>query len=146
MQITLYHVNDAANVIGKTMLIPLNIDIKLKRDFNIVAPELHLLIDRVELAKYNYLHMPDFGRFYFIDNVVNTSNRIYRLDCSCDVLETYKAEIKAGRGDYSRDISDGDYSPVEAESSVFDFVEYKSDVEFERGSTILITTIEVQNA
>lgn len=41
----------------------------------------------------NYLKCEDFGRYYYIDNLSLLTGGRIALDCSVDVLQTYKDEI-----------------------------------------------------
>ena len=145
MLITLFKVTDSQDTINKTMVDGLDIEVKLKSDFNILNPDVLLLIDNADVRNYNYLSIPEFGRFYFVDNVTNINNRMFRLTCSCDVLETYKNEVFASSGIYQRDIKAGDFQPVQAESATFDFDRFNSTVDLIEGTSILVTTIEVSN-
>lgn len=143
MLITLFKVTDSQDTVNKTMVNGLNIEVRLKSDFNILNPDVLLLIEGFDVRNYNYLSIPEFGRFYFVDNITNVNNRMYRLTCSCDVLQTYGAEIMAAQGVYQRDIKPGDFMPVEAESTLFDFITHKSSVTLLEGSSILVTTNEL---
>ena len=145
MLITLFKVADSQDTVNKTMSNGLNIEVRLKSDFNILNPDVLLLIEGFDVRNYNYLSIPEFGRFYFVDNIANVNNRMYRLTCSCDVLQTYKNEVFASSGIYQRDIKAGDFMPVSADSVKFEFDTFKSNVELVSGTSILVTTIEVSN-
>lgn len=45
------------------------------------------------LHSANYAHIPSFGRYYFIRDIVQESNRITRIDMEVDALMSYKDEI-----------------------------------------------------
>lgn len=145
MLIKMYTVSDAANVINKTLGASFDVEVTLRKDFNIFSPELVLLVTHAQAMAFNYIAMPELERFYFVDRVDSVNSRLYRFMLSCDVLETYKAQIMAAEGKFERDIAAGDYGNVTAESGVYDFTDIKSDVTFEQGSSILVTTVEVQN-
>lgn len=69
------------------------INVQLKSPCDILNPVFVLAYDTSYLTA-NYLHCPDFNRYYFINNIqVLTGNRI-ELSCSVDVLMSYNAEIK----------------------------------------------------
>lgn len=40
-------------------------------------------------SKFNYLHCPNLGRWYYINDIVYLSGGIVELHCTCDVLMTY---------------------------------------------------------
>lgn len=145
MIITLFKVTDSQDTVNKTLSNGFDIEVKLKSDFNIINPDVVLLIDGFDVRNYNYVSIPEFGRFYFIDSVTNLNRRMYRLTCSCDVLQTYGAEIMAATGTYQRDIKPGDFMPVSADISTYEFLTYNSSVDLVSGSSILVSTVEVQN-
>lgn len=39
--------------------------------------------------KFNYLHCPNLGRWYYINDIIYLSGGIVELHCTCDVLMTY---------------------------------------------------------
>ena len=47
------------------------------------------------LTTYNYCFIPEFERFYFINDITTDKNFWY-VSCSCDVLATYKDQILSG--------------------------------------------------
>lgn len=143
MLITLFKVTDSQDTVNKTMANGLDIEVRLKSNFNILNPDVLLLIEGFDVRNYNYLSIPEFGRFYFVDNITNVNNRMYRLTCSCDVLQTYGAEIMAAKGVYQRDIKPGDYSVVDAESQKYSFAKVDSNVTVLLETSILLSTIEV---
>ena len=44
------------------------------------------------VAKYNYLYIPKFKRYYFIDNI-SAEGGLVRIDARCDVLYSHKSDI-----------------------------------------------------
>lgn len=142
MLITLYKTNDAANVINKTLNNPLNIQIALRRDFNLSAPELILKQEGQLLRDYNYCEIVDFERKYFIDRIENISNNLWKLILVCDVLETYKNEILSANSRYMRKIKSGDYyngsfeSVLDPENSM-----HFSNKGLAEGTSLVLSTI-----
>lgn len=113
MQIKLYQTDDAANVINKTLANQRVIDVALRRDFDLHAPELTLrMANAAEALGYNYAVMPDLGRRYFIDNVENVGANRWRYRLAVDVMETYKADILAGDHAYQQAVGAGDYGTL----------------------------------
>ena len=45
----------------------------------------------------NYIYVPKFGRYYYITNLTILDNNMIKIDCSVDVLMSYKNEIKNTR-------------------------------------------------
>lgn len=42
---------------------------------------------------YNYIYVPTWNRYYFIDDVVLGNTNLFEVHCSCDVLATFKSVI-----------------------------------------------------
>ena len=62
----------------------------LKEGSSIINPM--LIFDRANVDhQYNYVYIPDFGRRYFVDDIIYDGARIY-YRCSVDVLASYKSE------------------------------------------------------
>lgn len=143
MQLILYKSISAENVINKEMTEPLTMNINLRRGVDIVAPVL-----RIEYAagvspnKYNYCHIPNLGRYYFVRNIQSITQNLWELQLECDVLETYKTEILNSNARYNRNLKTGDYQTLSLESSSkTDVTLFESDIELAEGETIIMTTV-----
>lgn len=44
---------------------------------------------------YNYCHIEEFGRYYFITNIVSPNYTLWEIHCHVDVLMSFKDQIKA---------------------------------------------------
>lgn len=141
MELILYKTDDNPNVINKVLTDPLTMNINLKNDVNIINPELVLNGD---YRGYNYAHIPELNRFYFINSMEQLNFRLVKIALECDVLETYKADILNGSGTVTRDIKQGDYGLVSADSSINIISTHKSDTILELGNNIVLTTLEVK--
>lgn len=42
----------------------------------------------------NYLYITEFGRYYYINNIVTITDKIFELHCHVDVLKTYSSSIR----------------------------------------------------
>ena len=63
----------------------------LKEGSSIINPV--LIFERANVGHtYNYVYISDFGRYYFVNDIVYENARIYYY-CSVDVLATYKSTI-----------------------------------------------------
>lgn len=139
MKMYLYHVNDAENVINKTLVNGLEIDINLKASVDIVNPEIVLNGD---FRGYNYAHLPDLNRYYFIDKIEQLNLKLVKLNLSCDVLETYKADILNSNARFKRNIKNGDYQNISIDySNQTISTNYNSDGVPMDGNTMIISTI-----
>lgn len=139
MKMYLYHVNDAENVINKNLVNGFEIDINLKSSVDIVNPEIVLNGD---FRGYNYAHLPDLNRYYFIDRIEQLNLKLVKLNLSCDVLETYKADILNSNARFKRNIKNGDYQNISIDySNQTISTNYNSNGLPMVGNTMIISTI-----
>lgn len=146
MELILYTVIDSDNTIGKTKTNDYSLEINLKADTDIIRPSILLMeIAGVDFKDFNYAYIPMLERYYLITDIENINNKMWRLNCECDVLETYKAEILASNARLKRQLKTGDYENVFIESSVAKTVStFESDGGFKQGeSSVILTTIGI---
>lgn len=91
MQITLYVNNSDKKQIGKTLSDNLVITGTLRDESSITEP--NILIELENPSIYNYVYIPQFKRYYFIDDIISVRNNIWLLKLSVDVLESFKSDI-----------------------------------------------------
>ena len=70
--------------------VPHVVEVSLKRETSMTNPTLIMTIDN---EVYNYLWIPDWGRYYFIDDIVYGNSNLCELRCTLDILATYKDDI-----------------------------------------------------
>lgn len=46
------------------------------------------------ISGYNYCYIPEFGRYYYITDIVSERTNIWEVSMRCDVLMSYKDEIQ----------------------------------------------------
>lgn len=80
------------NKIGKTLTQGATFQCALKDNTSILNPVL-VLQSTDDIYRYNYLQIPIFGRYYFINNIVSLANWRWEISGHVDVLETYKTQI-----------------------------------------------------
>ena len=143
MELKLYSVNDGDNVINKTMVLKDTMEINLKRDVDIINPRLILIPNLpTGFSGINYAEIPELNRFYFVDSITNISATLWQLDLSCDVLETYKADILASKARFYRNLKAGDYFDTAFESShITTVAKYASDKGISDNETLIMTTV-----
>lgn len=143
MELTLYKTESTKNTINKVLEDPLTVSIKLRKGFDIFSPVLMLQMPTGKnLYDYNYMYISGLERYYFIDDVTTVNFKTWRLSCSVDVLETYKAQILAAHARYRRKLKTGDRMQI-APDRLADatITVYESDGGFEAGETIIMTTL-----
>ena len=69
-----------------------------KNALDILHPSvlLDMNIDIGDVRKYNYMYIPKFSRYYFIDSI-SAEGGLIRIDGRCDVLNSHKKDILASK-------------------------------------------------
>ena len=91
--VTLCNNSSPVEKIGKTLSAGTDFTCALKDNTSILRPTLVLRSDNASLAGFNYMKIPQFSRFYFIDDIVSLHNYQWEISGHVDVLETYKTAI-----------------------------------------------------
>lgn len=95
MDISIFKCNNRDNDVNKELKEELVIEnVRFLDEVNILNPVIRLgnLEDIKDYIEYNYLYIPKFRRYYFITNI-NFISGFCILECSIDVLYTYKDRI-----------------------------------------------------
>ena len=138
MQVTFYKTLDNKNVINKTLTSPLNVELKLRDNQDVIAPVLKM---SVNVTPYNYCYIPFFNRFYFVEKI-EKQGKLFIVGLYCDVLESYKDDILASNARFRRNIKNGDYMAINLEHSSLKTVDkIESDVTLENENHFILTTI-----
>lgn len=144
MQLYLYKTKDSNRVLNKTLTNESLLNINLKRDTDIVRPIIQLMkVAGVDFKQFNYAHIPDLNRFYFINNVESVNNSVDKLYLECDVLETYKANILASEMTYTATARTGDNIITDANTGVNINTKINSNITLDDGESIVLTTVGV---
>ena len=92
MEITLCVNNSEKNKIGKSLS---NMQVytgSLRHESSVVSPEILMEIENP--TGYNYAYIPEFGRYYFITDMISVRTDLWRISMNVDVLESFKNEIR----------------------------------------------------
>lgn len=143
MKIKFYNVVDSDNTINKTLLNGLEINLNIKKDFNIRIPELIILnTDSLDINNYNYFFIPDLNIYYFINSIESIGNKLFKVLGYCDVLETYKNDILNSTAMFKRKMETGDYFNGDLEFSTEKTVEkHISNKGFDGAKSLIMTTL-----
>ena len=137
MLIYLYTNKDSNNVINKKLENEIEKDITLKDRVNIMNPIIRLK-DPTPIES-NYCYIPNFNRYYFIEEVIFVNREIQEIYLSCDVLETYKDDILNSESIISKSEKDNNLSMgrLSKENAVIDI--YKGEPVNYKDNIILVT-------
>ena len=86
-------------------------DCVLKDDTSIVNPTIELSANN--LTSYNYAQISDFGRYYFIRDIISEANGLWLIELECDTLASYKTTIGSASEYVLRAASDWDGNIVD---------------------------------
>ena len=93
MQIILYQNKSEKNKINKDLTQVEVLTGNLRNDTSLQKPSIR--IERNDPTGFNYCYIPQFNRYYFVDDVIINRNNILTLTLSVDVLESFKTQILA---------------------------------------------------
>ena len=92
--------NSDDNVLSKNLTTLSSLNGTLKEQTSILAPVIK--IDGDIPLSCNYMYIPDFNRYYFIDNISSVTSKIFEISGHVDVLKTYENEIRGCTGIIAR--------------------------------------------
>lgn len=96
MEINFYNYTGNPRTINKTLGESTVISGRLWDDFNFITPIITIRKDSV--SQFNYCYIPDFNRYYFIEESTLVNKNEYGLKLSLDVLKTYEIQIMEATG------------------------------------------------
>lgn len=79
----------------------------LRDECSLIAPS--IVFEAATVPNFNYVHIPVFGRYYFVTGIDSVAKNLWRMRLNCDVLETYKNQIWALTAVIDR--QENDYNP-----------------------------------
>lgn len=94
MIINLFYNSSEVNKLDKDLTPILELDGTLRDATSITDPVIIFEYSGSELPKFNYVYIPLFNRYYFVNALDSIRNGLYSFSCHCDVLTTYKNEIR----------------------------------------------------
>ena len=63
---------------------------------SVISPEIDLEIENP--TGFNYAYIPDFGRYYFISDMVSIRSGLWKISMRVDVLMSFKSDILNSQG------------------------------------------------
>lgn len=99
--IILYHMNTENNRMDKTNYLTQIAELSgtFREATSVIDPSItfEFTQDMTDLENgvldCNYLYIPYFKRYYFVDNIVAVTDKLWQIDCSVDVLMTFKDQL-----------------------------------------------------
>lgn len=139
MIIELCKTTDNPNVVNKDYQVIKQLDIVLRHVTNSKSPV--LILHRTALNNVNYIHIPNFKRFYFIGGMQQFNNVLVEIQLKTDLLMTYQQQIMNTEMLITATSKPSDLVatlPVNAKPII---KKYKSDVTLPKTNNLILTTI-----
>lgn len=94
--IQFYKYTGRPRTVNKTLGESTDISGVLYDNFNMIKPV--ITIRKQDVSNFNYCFIPDFNRYYFIEEVTLQNKNEYEMQLSLDVLKTYETQILDATG------------------------------------------------
>lgn len=91
MDIVLYVNSSEKQAINKTISSGETLTGALRDESSVINPS--FLIQHANPTGYNYCYISEFGRYYFITDIVSVRTNLWRINCTVDVLMSFKTQI-----------------------------------------------------
>ena len=94
MTLELMNTSTDKRYLSKSTSLIKEVTCKIKEGTSIINPT--VVIEKMSashIRKCNYAHISDFGRYYFINDIIETTANRLEISMHVDVLKTYKASI-----------------------------------------------------
>ena len=139
MLMKLYTTKTPNNTIGKVLENETEYNIKFKSQADRTKPVVVLMSET--MIDFNYAYIPDFNRYYFVESIKVTPNKIYNITLRCDVLESFKNDILESSGFVNQQTTPNKYYNSDYQTEIKKEVDViKSNVTLDTTkSTILVT-------
>lgn len=132
MLMKLYTTKTPNNTIGKVLENETEYNIKFKSQADRTKPVVILMSET--MIDFNYAYIPDFNRYYFVESIEVTPNKIYNISLRCDVLESFKNDILASSGFVNQQTTPNKYYNSDYQTEI------KKEVDVIKSNVILDTT------
>lgn len=67
----------------------------IKENTSIINPAIIIKCTMAQITQCNYLHIPAFGRYYFLRDVISRTASLVEVQAHADVLQSFQAQIKS---------------------------------------------------
>lgn len=142
MNIELYLNTSDERTVRKTVSLLSTVTGFLKQNTSVIRPSILIDGDLTNNALMNYCRIPDFDRWYYINDIISVRNNLYQINCRVDVLMSYaaylyqqEAIIRRNESVYNLHLNDGSIATY-ADPHV---LTYSFPNGFEDPSMVLIT-------
>lgn len=140
MLMKLYTTKTPNNTIGKVLENETEYNIKFKSQADRTKPVVVLMSET--MIDFNYAYIPDFNRYYFVESIEITPNKIYNISLRCDVLESFKNDILESSGFVNQQTTPNKYYNSDYQTEIKKEVDViKSNVTLDTTKSPILVTI-----
>ena len=139
MKVEFYKTTDNARTVNKTLQLIRNINIVFRQAVDEQNPL--IIMDNSNIAGSNYVHIPDFNRYYFISKIDNYTASLVRVQLTTDLLMTYKDIILNSPVQITATEKPSYLSASLPTQSTISKRVAKSDVTLDNKNSMILTTI-----
>ncbi len=93
MNVILGVVTDEKNKLSKNFTNTVIFSGTLKQESSVINPT--IVIELENPSSFNYMYIPEFNRYYYIDDIVSVRNGLWRISGKVDVLNSFKNHIRS---------------------------------------------------
>lgn len=91
MKVEFYKTTDNVRTVNKTLQLNKTLDIIFRQAVDEQTPL--IIMNKDNVSGSNYVHIPEFNRYYFITEIDNYTASLVRLHLTTDLLMTYQDTI-----------------------------------------------------
>jgi hypothetical protein len=91
MEIVLYQNLSERQAVTKDLRNGFQLMGSLRNETSVIKP--NILIEATNPSGFNYCYISEFGRYYFIDDMTCIRTNLWRIECSVDVLMSFRDAI-----------------------------------------------------
>lgn len=141
--ISLFKTVSENNRVVKTLTDEKQLSGELRNQTSVLNPSIRIE-SADNISTYNYAYIPEFGRYYYITDIVSVRTNCWVVSLRCDVLMSYKDEIH-GLNVILNNTQETGLSNYLASPNWVNLVKTKTDIKVfpsglsEQGEFILIT-------
>ena len=95
--ISLFKTASENNRVVKTLTDEKQLSGELRNQTSVLNPSIRIE-SADNISTYNYAYIPEFGRYYYITDIVSVRTSCWVVSLRCDVLMSYSDQIKAITG------------------------------------------------
>lgn len=94
----LYKNNSEKIKVDKTLTLIYTTDLLMKDSVSLTNPIFTLSLNNDKITEFNYIFVPELKRYYYVTDIVMVRNNLFEVSCHCDVLMSFKNEIREQSG------------------------------------------------